>query len=98
MKTAKKSNVESTGHGFRESYKDALTVQPSNFYIEPDENSLDELLLELGDGIMITELSGLHSGVSEISGDFSVAAKGFVIEEGQVKSATNQLTIAGNFF
>ncbi|MGP4071814.1 TldD/PmbA family protein [Piscibacillus sp. B03] len=98
LKTAKKDAVESTGHGFRESYKDALTVQPSNFYIEPDKKSLDELLQDLGDGVMITELSGLHSGVNEISGDFSVAAKGFVVEGGQVKIATNQLTIAGNFF
>jgi len=48
--------------------------------------------------VLITELSGLHSGTNQISGDFSVAANGFYIRNGKVDSPVNLMTIAGNFY
>lgn len=43
-------------------------------------------------------MSGLHSGTNTVTGDFSVAAKGFHIENGKIASPVKQMTIAGNFF
>ncbi|MEK5036467.1 TldD/PmbA family protein [Sporosarcina sp. FSL K6-3457] len=97
-KTAKKDGVETTGHARKSSYKSTLTVAPLNMYIAPGKKSEEELIGSLEEGILITSLAGLHSGVSTISGDFSVAATGFYIKEGKIASPVKQMTIAGNFF
>ncbi|WP_054970815.1 TldD/PmbA family protein [Alicyclobacillus ferrooxydans] len=56
------------------------------------------LLAGIDEGIVITGLSGLHSGANSVSGDFSLAATGFYVENGAVQSPVNQMTVAGNFF
>lgn len=98
LKTAKVDGVESTGHGYKSSYKDAIGVSPSNLYVSPGKESFEELYADLKEGIIITSLSGLHSGANEISGDFSLAANGLFVKNGKIVSPTSQLTIAGNFF
>lgn len=97
-KTAKKAGVETTGHAYKSSYKGTLTVAPSNFYIEPGEKSYDDLVESQSEAVIITKLSGLHSGANAVSGDFSVAAQGFYVKDGKVESPVKQMTIAGNFF
>jgi len=57
----------------------------------------DELLRELGTGLVITELEGLHAGVDEVSGDFSLKAAGFLVENGAVVRPVSNITVAGNF-
>ena len=49
-------------------------------------------------GLLITELSGLHAGANPISGDFSLLARGFEVEDGKCTRAVEQFTAAGNFF
>ncbi|MFJ7918861.1 TldD/PmbA family protein [Lysinibacillus fusiformis] len=97
-KTAKKDNCETTGHAHKDSYKGALTIAPQNLYISTGEKTLDGLIHSVRNGVLITELSGLHSGTNTVSGDFSVAAKGFHIKNGKIASPVKQMTIAGNFF
>ncbi len=97
-KTAKKAQTESTGHAYKSSYKDSISVSPSNFYIGAGEKSLDEMISMIHVGVLITDLTGLHSGANSVSGQFSLAAKGFYIVDGKVRSAVNQMTIAGDFF
>jgi PmbA protein len=97
-KTAQKEGVESTGNAYKASYKGALTVAPTNFHIVPSDKSYDELVSSLSEGMIITELSGLHSGANTISGDFSIAANGYYVKDGKVQNAVNQMTIAGNFY
>lgn len=98
LKTAKKDGVKPTGNGSRSSYKSTINIAPSNMYIEKGEVAFDNLLKEVGDGILITGLQGLHAGVNTVSGDFSLLAEGFVIIDGNVNRPVNQITIAGNFF
>ncbi|MGM8215999.1 TldD/PmbA family protein [Bacillaceae bacterium W0354] len=97
-RTAKKDGVQSTGHAHKTSYKDSITVAPTNFVLEPGEKSYDQLVSSLDEGVIVTDLSGLHSGTNLISGDFSLAATGYYVKNGKVQYATNQMTIAGNFF
>ena len=52
----------------------------------------------MDEGVLITELSGLHSGTNTVSGDFSVAANGFYVKDGKVQHPVNLMTIAGNFY
>ncbi len=98
LKTAEKDGVRSTGNASKGSYKSSIGISGSNFYIKPGENSVDELFTMVKDGLLITELAGLHSGANGVSGDFSLSAKGFKIEGGKKTHAVEQFTIAGNFY
>ncbi|MGL4914454.1 MAG: TldD/PmbA family protein [Romboutsia sp.] len=98
LKTAHKANVKTTGNGFKASYASQVGVESSNLYIEKGEKSLDELIKIIGEGVMITDLAGLHSGANSITGDFSLAAKGFYIKDGVKTFPVEQITVAGNYF
>ena len=98
LKTAYKGNTKSTGNGFKSSYASPVGVSPTNFYIEKGEKSLEELMSEVKEGLLVTEFAGLHSGANSITGDFSLAAKGFYIKNGKKDFPVEQITIAGNFF
>ena len=98
LKTANKAGVKSTGNGFKASYASPISVSPTNFYIEPGVNSLEEMTKKIDKGLIITDLAGLHSGANSITGDFSLAAKGFYIESGVKTHPVEQITVAGNFF
>jgi len=97
-KSAKKDGVKSTGNGFKRDFKSPVAISATNFFIKPSDTSQAELLAKMGEGIMITDLQGLHSGANPISGDFSLSADGFLIEGGKVTRPIEQITISGNFF
>ena len=98
LKTANKAGVKSTGNGFKSSYASPISVSPTNFDIEPGINSLEEMTKKINKGLIITDFAGLHSGANSITGDFSLAAKGFYIEDGIKTHPVEQITVAGNFF
>ena len=98
LKTAHKAGIKSTGNGFKSSYASIVGVSATNFYINPGKKSFEELCEEVKDGVIITEFAGLHSGASSVTGDFSLAAKGFMIESGKKTFPVEQITVAGNFF
>lgn len=97
LKTAHKEGVQSTGNAVRSSYKSSVGIAPSNLYIKPGKYSATALLKEMDEGLLITSLAGLHSGINPVSGDFSLAAKGYLIQNGMKKRPVNQITISGNF-
>lgn len=98
LKTANKQNVKTTGNGFKSSYSSQVGVHPSNLYIENGNNSLEDMNKDLEEGILVTDFAGLHSGTNFITGDFSLAAKGFYIKDGKKDFPIEQITVAGNFF
>ena len=60
----------------------------------PGTKSQAELLADVDDGLLVQEVSGLHSGVNPISGDFSTGASGMLISNGEVGAPVRELTIA----
>lgn len=98
LKAAAKENRRSTGNGFKSSFKSSIGTACTNFYIQPTSDSVLDIINKMGTGILITDLSGLHSGTNSISGDFSLLADGFLVENGNVIKAIEQFTIAGNFY
>lgn len=98
LKTAYKDGVKSTGNGFKPSYKGTVATSATNFYLKSGSTDFDSLVSKLGNGIIITEVAGLHSGANSITGDFSLAAEGFMVERGKVTKPVEQITIASNFF
>ncbi|MGE7835405.1 TldD/PmbA family protein [Viridibacillus arvi] len=97
-KSAKLEGCETTGNAHKPSYKSTLSIAPQNLHIATGQRTLDDLLVSVSEGILITGLSGLHSGANTISGDFSVEATGFHVKEGKIASPVKQMTIAGNFY
>lgn len=98
LKTAGKDGVKSTGNASKGGYKGTIGISSFNLYVKKGEKDFDALLKEIGNGILITDFAGLHSGLNSISGDFSLAAEGFLIKDGKKCEALNQMTAAGNFF
>ena len=96
LKSANKAGRESTGNGFRAG--SAVSEMPTNLVVEAGEKTLEGLMEEVGEGIMLTDLSGLHAGVNAISGDFSLLCEGYLIEGGKKGRPVEQITVAGNFY
>ena len=97
LKTAVKAGCASTSNGGRGSAASPVGVAPSNFMIVPGEKRYDQLLEDLGDGLIIRDISGLHAGLNPISGDFSLLAGGWLQKDGKLQPV-EQITVAGNFF
>ncbi len=95
-KTARRQGAETTGNAAR--VGGSIHVAPTNFYIQPGEKTLAELMQDIGSGVVITEVTGLHAGANPSSGDFSLLSKGYTIEDGQRGRAVEQITVAGNFY
>ena len=98
LKTAMKDGDESTGNAHKASFKSPIGISPTNFYIEPGHTNYEGLVKELGDGLVIIDVQGLHSGANPVSGDFSLGAYGYLVQNGRIVRPVDQITIAGNFF
>ncbi|HEX6130308.1 MAG TPA: TldD/PmbA family protein, partial [Actinomycetota bacterium] len=71
----------STGNA-RRGYRSAPGVGTSNFYVEAGGSSLADLLARAEGGVLIQDVSGVHSGANPISGEFSVGATGLRVAGG----------------
>lgn len=98
LKTAAKAGCATTGNASRASAASSVDVAPAVLKLLPGEDSLDALLARMGDGLLVTELSGLHAGVNSVSGDFSLKAAGRRIIGGKDAGAVGGITLSGNFF
>jgi PmbA protein len=92
LKMATMMKKEPTGNSFYGG------IQMTNMYLEPGELDFETLIKPIDEGVYITGLMGLHAGVKAISGDFSVQASGFLIEQGKVSKPVNMIVVSGNFF
>ncbi|MBT1076617.1 TldD/PmbA family protein [Geobacter grbiciae] len=92
---ARKDGVESTGNASRGGIKSPPHMGVSNLFIENGSVPLDDLMAGIGRGILLTDVMGMHTA-NPISGDFSVGAAGFLIEEGRVTVPVKGIAIAGN--
>lgn len=82
--SARKLGLQSTGH--------AGGIH--NWRIAGQGHSFEEMLKQLGTGLLVTELMG--QGVSGITGDYSRGASGFWVENGVIQYPVSEITIAGN--
>ena len=95
IEEAKQAKVESTGNGYGGS---VIGVSTSFVEVKPGKKSKEELCEKIKDGIQITNVQGLHAGMNPLSGDFSLQASGYRIENGKITTPVNLITIAGNIF
>jgi PmbA protein len=94
--TARRGDAESTASAGRGGYRAQPSVSPSNLVVAPGPLSFPQLLAEAGDGVYVTDVAGLHSGVNPVSGVFSVGASGREIVAGELAAPVREFTIAGD--
>ena len=93
--TANKESRRSTGNAGRLGIKAPPSVQATNFYIRNGFLDPDELSSSLREGLMVTDIIGLHTA-DPISGDFSVGAAGLWINAGETVFPVKGIAISGN--
>ncbi len=93
LSSSRQLGLRTTGHASRGTSSIPFP-SPTNLYLEPGENSLEEIIESLKKGIYITELIGM--GVNGVTGDYSRGAAGFLIENGKITYPISEITIAGN--
>ena len=95
-RTARKDHRTTTANANRGSYRTPPSVGTTNLLIEPGETSLEGLIAQAGEGLYVTDVAGLHSGVNPVSGTFSVGAAGRLIEGGELGPPVREITIASD--
>jgi len=65
-----------------------------NLVVRPGELDQAALMAQMGTGFLVTELMG--QGANGVTGDYSRGAAGFWVENGQIVSPVEGVTIAGN--
>ena len=95
-RTARKAGRATTGNASRGSYRSPPSVGTTNLVLEPGDEELEGLFRAAGDGLFVTDVAGLHSGVNPVSGTFSVGATGRLIEGGEAGTPVRELTIASD--
>ncbi|WP_240007913.1 TldD/PmbA family protein [Pseudaquidulcibacter saccharophilus] len=69
-------------------------VGVSNFILPPTNQSLDDLIKQAGNGLLVTE--AMSPSFNPNNGDYSVGVSGFEIVNGQKTGPVSEITIAGN--
>ncbi|HEX5929249.1 MAG TPA: TldD/PmbA family protein [Solirubrobacterales bacterium] len=94
--TANREGGESTGSAARAGYRSQPRVAASNLIVGAGSAVFAELLAAAGDGIYVTDVAGLHSGVNPVTGVFSVGASGRAVRGGELAEPLREFTIAGD--
>jgi PmbA protein len=92
--TARRLGTVSTGSAVRGGFKSTPSAGARALALAPGDRSQDELVAGIDNGILVQSVSGLHSGVNPVSGDFSTGAEGLRITNGQVGAPLREFTIA----
>ena len=90
---ARQLGAAPTGHAVRGA-GGSPGVSPSNIHLAAGPLSLAELIADIDEGVLVTELIG--QGVNAITGDYSRGASGFRIVHGEIAGPVAEFTVAGN--
>lgn len=94
--SARLAGTSSTASAVRAGFKSAPGVGAHALSLVPGELDETEIIARVGDGLFVTEVTGVHSGVNPVSGDFSVGAEGLMIKGGVLGAPVREITIASS--
>lgn len=94
LQTALIDGVSPTGNGYGSGSKAKADVGFTK--VKPGSKTENEMMASIKDGVYITELSGLHSGMNAHSGNFSLQCSGFMIRDGKLAEPLALITVADN--
>jgi PmbA protein len=91
--TGRRAGVPSTASAVR-GYRSTPGVGAQALALTTGEGSLDDLIAAVDHGVLVQSMTGLHSGVNPVSGDFSVGVEGLMVRVGQRAEPIREATIA----
>lgn len=91
--TARRLGTASTGSAVR-GFSSTPSVGVRALSLAPGTLTAQQLVAGVDDGVLVQSVSGLHSGVNPISGDFSTGADGLRISGGDLGAPIKEFTIA----
>ena len=94
LTTAAKDGVESTGNASRGAGKMGTSIH--YLCMKPGKKTKEQLFEEVGNGVYITDVSGLHAGLNAQSGNFSLQSTGYLIKDGKRDRPLDIITVSGN--
>lgn len=94
LQTALIDGVNPTGNGYGSGSKAKADVGFT--LVKPGSKTENEIMASIKEGVYISELSGLHSGMNAQSGNFSLQCSGFMIRDGKIAEPLALITVADN--
>lgn len=91
--SARQLGLATTGHAARGT-SGPPSPSPTNLYMQPGVVTREELIGEIAEGLLVTDLMGM--GVNGVTGDYSQGAAGYWIENGALAYPVSEITIASN--
>jgi PmbA protein len=92
--SARRAGAVSTGSAVRGGFAGTPSAGCRALVLSPGTKDLEEILAAVGDGLYVQSVTGVHSGVNTVSGDFSVGAEGLMIEGGALAHPVREVTVA----
>jgi len=90
---ARRLNLKPTGNASR-SYQGNPGVGSTNLYIKNGDTSPADIIKSVKSGLYLDRVGG--QGMNSTTGDFSMGANGYWIENGEITHAVQEITVAGN--
>lgn len=91
--TGRRAGVPSTASAVR-GFRSTPGVGAQALAVTPGHGTLDDLIAGVDHGVLVQSMTGLHSGVNPISGDFSVGVEGLMVREGVRAEPIREATVA----
>jgi PmbA protein len=92
--SARRMDTRSTGNATRGGFAGTPGTGCLAMHLVPGTQSQQQMIAGVQDGVLVQMVSGLHSGVNPISGDFSTGASGMLIRNGAIAEPVREFTIA----
>ena len=94
LQTAAKDGVQPTGNGYGSGAKARADV--GFIQVKGGNKTEEDMMSGIKEGVYLTELQGLHSGMNVHSGNFSLQCSGFMIRDGKKAEPLTLITVADN--
>lgn len=94
--SSRRAGVASTASAVRGGFASTPGVGARSLILKPGNQDQDELISSIETGVLVQSISGVHSGVNPVSGDFSVGAEGILIQSGSLTHPVKEFTIASS--
>jgi PmbA protein len=91
---ARRAGVVSTASAVRGGYATTPVAGCRALLLSPGPLGAAEILAAVGEALFVQSITGVHSGVNPVSGDFSVGAEGLMVRGGVLAEPVREVTIA----
>jgi PmbA protein len=92
--SARRAGSTSTGSAVRGGYAGTPGAGCRALVLQPGHHDQQAVLAAVGEGVYVQSVTGVHSGVNPVSGDFSVGIEGLMVRDGELAEPVREVTVA----